>query len=113
MLVVVRCDGVIEMINRYGAKLLGYSEIDLIAENWFEMIVPAIVRENWLRVFELMVFGMLNVDDRVHCDPVLCSDVTEKSIRGSDSLIREECGNVMDVVFSGKNHPGGGNKIIF
>jgi PAS domain S-box-containing protein len=102
ILVVVRCDGMIEMINRYGAKLLGYSDIDLIGGNWFEMIVPATVRENWLRIFELMVSGMLNVEDRVHFDPVLCSDGTEKSIRWRDSLLREGCVNVTGVVFSGK-----------
>jgi PAS domain S-box-containing protein len=102
MLVVVRSDGVIEMINRCGAKHLGYSETDLIGENWFEMIVPIAVRENRLQTFELMMSGMLNVEERVYRCPVFCGDGTEKSILWCDSLLREECGNVTDVVFSGK-----------
>lgn len=105
MLVVVRRDGVIEMINRYGANLLGYTETDLIGRNWFEMIVPAAVRENRLQAFEQMVSGMLNVEDRVYRGPVLCSDGTVKSIRWRNSLLREECGSVAGVVSSGEIIP--------
>ena len=102
MLVVVRRDGIIEMINRYGAKLLGYTENDLIGRNWFDTIVPAEFREERLQSFELMVSGMMNVEDRVYHGPVLCSDGTEKSIRWRNSLLREECGSVSGVVSSGE-----------
>ncbi|HJK20177.1 MAG TPA: PAS domain-containing protein, partial [Methanocorpusculum sp.] len=102
MLVVVRRDGIIEMINRYGAKLLGYTENDLIGRNWFDTIVPAEFREERLQSFELMISGMMNVEDRVYHGPVLCSDGTEKSIRWRNSLLREECGSVSGVVSSGE-----------
>lgn len=105
MLVVVGRDGVIEMINRYGAKLLGYTEADLIGRNWFEMIVPDTVRESRLAAFEQMVSGMLNVEDRVYHGPVRCSDGTVKSIRWRNSLLREECGSVAGVVSSGEIIP--------
>lgn len=105
MLVVVGRDGVIEMINRYGAKLLGYTETDLIGRNWFEMIVPEAVREDRLVAFEQMVSGMLNVEGRVYHGPVRCSDGTEKSIRWRNSLLREECGSVAGVVSSGEIIP--------
>lgn len=62
-------DGVIEMINRYGAKLLGYTESDLIGRNWFEMIVPFPIRESRIAAFEQMISGLLNVDDRIYHGP--------------------------------------------
>lgn len=105
MLVVVRRDGVIEMINRYGAKLLGYAESDLIGQNWFERIVPDRVRDSRVQAFELMIAGMLNVEDRIYSGPVLCSDGTEKSIRWRNSLLRKECGSVAGVVSSGEIIP--------
>ena len=105
MLVVVRRDGAIEMINRYGANLLGYTEQDLIGRNWFELIVPAHVRERRMHAFEQMISGMLDVEDRVYRGPVLCSDGTEKSIRWRNTLLREDCGSVAGVVSSGEIIP--------
>ena len=87
------------------AKLLGYTEADLIGRNWFEMIVPDTVRESRLAAFEQMVSGMLNVEDRVYHGPVRCSDGTVKSIRWRNSLLREECGSVAGVVSSGEIIP--------
>jgi PAS domain-containing protein len=100
MLVVVCCDGMIEMINRYGAKSLGYSEIDLNGGNWFEMIVPATVRENWLRVFELTVSGM----SRIVFIVVRCFAVMARKSRFDSTILfsGKGCGNVTGVVFSGK-----------
>lgn len=105
LLVVVRRDGAIEMINRYGANLLGYTEQDLIGRNWFELIVPAHVRERRMHAFEQMISGMLDVEDRVYRGPVLCSDGTEKSIRWRNTLLREDCGSVAGVVSSGEIIP--------
>ncbi len=105
MLVVVRRDGVIEMINRYGAKLLGYSESELIGRNWFDDIIPAHVRESRNQAFFELLSGQVDVEDRVYRGPVLCSDGTEKSIRWRNALLREECGTVAGVVSSGEIIP--------
>ena len=102
MLVAVRRDGIIEMINRYGARLLGYTVPDLIGRNWFDTIVPAPVREKRFAAFEQMLAGMLDVTDRAYSGPVLCSDGTEKILRWRNSLLREECGSVAGVVSSGE-----------
>lgn len=102
MLVVVSRDGVIEMINRYGAKLLGYTESDLIGRNWFEMIVPASAQTSRLAAFEQMITGQLNVDDRLYCGPARCSDGREISIRWKNALLREECGSISGIVSSGE-----------
>ncbi|MDU9375747.1 hypothetical protein McpSp1_03260 [Methanocorpusculaceae archaeon Sp1] len=108
MLVVVRRDGVIEMINRYGAKILGYSEAELIGRSWFEDVVPAHAREARLQAFEQLISGMVDVEDHVYSGTVLCSDGTEKSIRWRNSLLREECGTVAGVVSSGEIIPDEG-----
>lgn len=102
LLVAVRRDGIIEMINRYGARLLGYTVADLIGRNWFDTIVPASIREKRFAAFEQMLAGMLDVTDRAYSGPVLCSDGTEKTLRWRNSLLREECGSVAGVVSSGE-----------
>lgn len=102
LLVAVNRDGQIEMINRHGAKLLGYSETDLIGKNWFEMFVPSSVREKRVAAFEKMLLGNDPGDDHVYNGLVLCADGTEKMLQWRNALLREECGSVSGVVSSGE-----------
>jgi PAS domain S-box-containing protein len=102
MLVAIRRDGVIEMINQYGAKLLGYAENDLIGRDWFQMVVPTTVREKQHREFKRMMSGRASVEDKIYHGPILCSDGTEKSIQWRNSLLREKCGSIAGVISSGE-----------
>lgn len=102
LLVAVRRDGVIEMINTYGAELLGYTEAELLGKNWFELLVPENCRKERFEAFERLIAGQLDALKRVYCGPVLLSDGTEKILRWRNSLLREDCGSVAAVVSSGE-----------
>ena len=101
-LAAVSRDGSIEMINRHGADLLGYTEEELIGKNWFETLVPERVRESRLSAFQQMVSS--NPEDSVstYKGEILCADGTELEICWRSSLLREECGAVSGIVTSGE-----------
>ncbi|MDR3101909.1 MAG: PAS domain S-box protein [Methanocalculaceae archaeon] len=101
MLAAVRRDGIVEMINRYGAKLLGYSESDLVGQNWFEIVVPKHAGESRFQAFEQIISGMLNVEGHIYSGPAVCSNGNEIFIQWHHALLRENCGSVIGVVSSG------------
>lgn len=102
LLVAVRRDGTIEMINKYGAALLGYSDTDLLGRNWFELLVPEVSRKERFENFERLISCQLAAEGRAYCGPVLLRDGTEKILRWKNSLLKEECGSVAAVVSSGE-----------
>jgi PAS domain S-box-containing protein len=100
LLAAVRRDGIIEMINSYGADLLGYADADLPGQNWFDCFVPSDVRQEQMERFEKLVSGQSG--DTVFQGYILLSDGTRKLFRWRTSLLREECGSVSAVVLSGE-----------
>ena len=101
-LAAVSRDGTIEMINRHGAEILGYSVDELIGRNWFETVVPESVRESRLSAFQQMVSSVYAEDFAQFSGVVLCADGTEKEIFWRSSILREECGAVSGIVTSGE-----------
>jgi PAS domain S-box-containing protein len=101
-LAAVSRDGTIEMINRHGAEILGYSVDELIGRNWFETVVPESVRESRLSAFQQMVSSVGAEDFAQFNGVVLCADGTEKEIFWRSSILREECGAVSGIVTSGE-----------
>ncbi|HJJ60852.1 MAG TPA: PAS domain S-box protein, partial [Methanocorpusculum sp.] len=73
-LAAVSRDGTIEMINRHGAEILGYSVDELIGRNWFETVVPESVRESRLSAFQQMVSSVGAEDFAQFNGVVLCAD---------------------------------------
>ncbi len=101
-LAAVSRDGTIEMINRYGAELLGYKKDDLIGKNWFDTVVPERVRESRLAAFQQMVSYTPGDEISKYEGEVLCSDGLELEIFWRSSILREECGSVSGIVTSGE-----------
>ena len=100
-LAAVSRDGTIELINRHGADMLGYTEEELIGKNWFETLVPERVRESRLAAFQQMVSSTRGDSVSTHKGAVLCADGTELEICWRSSLLREECGSISGIVTSG------------
>jgi len=102
LLVAVNRDGNIEMLNRYGAEFLGYTEAELIGRNWFTTIIPEHAREKRLNGFHKMITGNIPDKNRVYQGVVLCKDGTEKLLRWRNSPLHEECGSIAGIVSSGE-----------
>ncbi len=101
-LAAVSRDGTIEMINQYGANLLGYTEEELIGKNWFDTLVPIRVRASRLAAFQQMASSRAEKVVSTYRGEILCADGTEIEICWRSSVLREECGSVSGIVTSGE-----------
>ena len=102
VLVMVNRDGNVEMLNRYGTKILGYTEAELMGRNWFMTAVPEQVRKQRMDGFQKIIAGKVRDDDYAYVGAVLCKDGTEKTLRWRNAPLYEECGSISGVVSSGE-----------
>lgn len=102
VLVMVNRDGNVEMLNRYGTKILGYTEAELMGRNWFMTAVPEQVRKQRMDGFQKIIAGKVRDDDYAYVGAVLCKDGAEKTLRWRNAPLYEECGSISGVVSSGE-----------
>ena len=68
VLVMVNRDGNVEMLNRYGTKILGYTEAELMGRNWFMTAVPEQVRKQRMDGFQKIIAGKVRDDDYAYVE---------------------------------------------
>jgi len=102
LLVVVNRDGNVEMLNRYGTKILGYTEADLMGKFWFTTVIPELCSQKRFESFQKIIAGNIHDDDHVYEGAVRCKDGTEKLLRWRNTLLREDCGSISGIVSSGE-----------
>lgn len=102
LLVAVNRDGNVEMLNKYGTKILGYTETELIGRNWFTTVIPEQARQKRVDGFQKLIAGNIRDDDYVYEGVVRCKDGTEKTLRWRNTPLHEECGSISGIVSSGE-----------
>ena len=102
LLVAVNREGNVEMLNRYGAEFLGYTERELIGRNWFTTVIPERVRQKRMDGFQKIIADKTRDINHVYEGLVLCKDGTEKILRWRNSPLREESGTIAGIVSSGE-----------
>ena len=50
-------DGNVNLINRVGCEILGYTEQEILGRNWFETVLPDKARDTIFRVFRKIIDG--------------------------------------------------------
>ncbi len=102
LLVVMNREGKVEMLNRYGTKILGYTESELMGRNWFTTVIPENFSQKRFGSFQKIIAGNIHDDDYVYEGAVRCKDGTEKNLRWRNTPLREDCGSISGIVSSGE-----------
>jgi len=102
LLVAVNREGNVEMLNKYGTKILGYTEAELMGKNWFVTVIPEKARQKRMDGFQKLIAGNFHEDDYVYEGVVRCKDGTEKTLRWRNTPLHEECGSIAGIVSSGE-----------
>ena len=93
-------DGRVTLINRKGCELLGYTELDLIGQNWFATCVPRSVRRRVEREFGKIMKGN-EPQLEYFQNPVLTKRGEEKLIEWRNTVLRDNEGRVTGSLSSG------------
>jgi diguanylate cyclase (GGDEF)-like protein/PAS domain S-box-containing protein len=101
ILLVLRTDQTVELLNRHGRELLGYDDGELIGRDWYDAVVPEddrrSRRENFARV--------MRDEERFtyHRGDVVTRGGERRTIAWRNTLLRDPSGEVVGILASGED----------
>jgi|GEM_PF-5874713 len=95
-------NGIITLINRKGNRILGYEEKELVGRDWFELCVPASVRDEWKKLFHAMMVGD-TPDGGAFERPVRIKAGAERIVRFHNTILHDSTGAISGILFSGED----------
>lgn len=101
MIAVIEADGTIDMVNRRGCEILGYTEGDLAGKNWFATVVPERLSDRLAQNFARLAAGGAEPPPYEE-SPVVTRDGRERPILWHNALLRDTDGKVVAMVSSGE-----------
>lgn len=102
MLVVIDTSQRVGMINRKGLEILGYKEKDVVGKNWFDNFIPAEMRPEVKKVFDMLMSGeMENVE--YFENSILNCQGEERTIAWHNEILRDGQGNITGTLSSGED----------
>lgn len=102
MIVVIRPDQTVEMINQKGCEILGRREDEIVGRNWFETFIPERLVPQVKSVFDQIVHGQL-APVEYYENPVVTRGGEERLIAWHNALLTDTAGAVVGVLGSGED----------
>jgi diguanylate cyclase (GGDEF)-like protein/PAS domain S-box-containing protein len=102
MIVVIGADGRVSLVNRRTCEVLGYSEDELLGQDWFDAIVPDADRESTRAVFRRLVAGDLERAEEFE-HRVVSKTGEERLIAWRNTALRDERDRVSGILSSGED----------
>ena len=94
LIVVLKADGTIDTVNRKTCSVLGYTEQELIGDDWFELVVPEELRALAVESFQRALAGVRHEGPDREL-PVLTRDGERRWVSWSGRVISTRDGDVM------------------
>ena len=102
ILVVLKSDQTVELINRKGCDVLGYDPVEIVGRNWFDSFVPQKDRERTRAGFVELIAG--NIDPIEYFENlVLTKNKEERIISWHNTVLRDQMGNIVATLSSGED----------
>ncbi len=102
MVTVIDADEKVRLMNRTGCEILGYSEEEIIGQNWFDALVPQRLRKEVRAVFEQLMAGEVEPVEYYE-NPLLTKAGEERIIAFHNTVLRDENGGIYAVLSSGED----------
>ncbi|MBI4595566.1 MAG: PAS domain S-box protein, partial [Candidatus Tectomicrobia bacterium] len=102
MLIVIGADQKVQLINKRGCEILGYSEEEIIGKNWFDLFVPERKINKLREGFQNVMEG--KIDLAIYFEsPIVIRSGREKLIAWHNVLLRDEENNILATLSSGED----------
>jgi PAS domain S-box-containing protein len=102
MLLALDPNGRIELINRKGCEILGWTEAELVGRDWFELCVPERHRVQSRAGWEAIMDGRRDPFDYTE-DTIVTRDGAAKLIAWRTTVVRDERGQTIGTLSSGED----------
>lgn len=90
------------LVNRKGCEILGYSEDELIGQNYFDVCIPERLRNDMKKFFEEAMAGKRQLSEYVE-NPVLTKDGKERIISWHTTVLHDDEENITGILSSGED----------
>jgi len=94
-------NGVVALINKCGAKILGYAQDDIIGKDWFASFLPDDMRESVRKLFNLLIEGKVESAEYIEY-PILTKSGL-KIISWHNNILRDATGAVKGTLSAGSD----------
>ena len=101
ILLVLRTDETVDLLNRHGRELIGYGEGDLIGRNWYDIVVPEEDRAGRRANFQRTLRG--EEQFTYHQGDIVTRAGERRTIAWRNTLLRGERGQVIGMLSSGED----------
>ncbi|MFH1875084.1 MAG: PAS domain-containing protein [Pseudomonadota bacterium] len=100
MFVVLDKQGVVQIVNKNGCKILGYAQKNIVGKNWFDNFIPLRHRKKVKHVFGQLIAGKIKLV-KFYKNPVLTKNKQEKIISWHNVLLKDEKGQILATLSAG------------
>ena len=102
MLIALGIDQRVTLINPKGCEILGYSEEEVLGQNWFDKFLPEDNIDAVKRVFEQIVSGDIE-PVRYYENPIARKDGSMRTIAWHNSVLHDASGRISGLFSSGED----------
>ncbi len=102
VIVVIKPDQTVSLINRRGCEILGYEEQEILGQNWFDTCIPEQERERVRSTFDQLMLGAVEPAEYFE-NPILTKSQGERIIAWHNTVLRDESGAIVGSLSSGED----------
>ena len=102
IVIVIRQDQTVSLINQAGCQLLGYRQEQIMGANWFERFLPERLQANAKAYFNQLIVGNIDLIKSLE-GVVLTRSGEERIITWRNAVLRDAAGRITGVLSSGED----------
>lgn len=95
-------DGTVNLINRRGCEILGYTEEEILGRNWFESVLPERSRDEAFKAFQKIIAGKTEPLEKYE-NEILTKNGEVRYISWNNSIERDSKGVIVGTLSSGQD----------
>jgi PAS domain S-box-containing protein len=92
----------VALVNKKGCSVLGYEQEEIVGKNWFDVFLPATIRQEVRAVFRKLMAGEIQPVEYYE-NPVLTKPGEQRLIAWHNTLLTDEAGNILGTLSSGED----------
>ena len=102
IIIVIRPDQTVELINRKGCEVLGYEKAEIEGQNWFDKFVPGEDKEE-TRLYFMQMLQSDNEPVEYYENAILTKNGDIKYVQWHNAYLRNEQGEIIAMLSSGED----------
>lgn len=103
IIVVIKPDQTVELINKAGCEILGYTEDEIIGLNWFDKVVPLSIVDLLKASFDDFISGNRGDGSSAYENPLITKSGELRYVSWKNSILKDKEGKIIATISSGED----------